>query len=396
LPLVNGARGSVRGVRVTREQAVAFRLAAEGLAEPAPSVEAAASGWSLQDSPPGSAQLALAARVEGLAPDAVERALAERRLLATPNPRTATAVVPAGEAAAFGAALLPRDEAGLRHVLGGALQDAPELPAGEAAAAGVAAVREALDGRVLSRDNLHAELRERLPRELLPWCPGCESHHARRGLLVVAALHGALCIAGRAGRQPAFARTDQWLDGAFGAAPPPAAAGAELVRRYLSRYAPSTPALLAEWAGLAREHARGLWELVAGELVEVRVERDGARPRRAWALAADADRLAAPPAADGVRLLPPGDPLLLARDRDLLFPDPAVRKRAWKPIGSPGVVVAGGELVALWRGRKQGRALAVEVEPLVPLAEAVRAEIAEAAERAAAHRGCAGATVAFA
>ena len=107
----------------------------------------------------------------------------------------------------------------------------------------------------LSRDDLHEALRQRLPGELLPWCEGCQSHHARRGLLVMAGLHGRLCIAGRAGRQPAFARTDQLV----GWRRRREDAGAELVRRYHAQYGASTPAHFAEWAGIGKAHARALW-----------------------------------------------------------------------------------------------------------------------------------------
>ena len=64
----------------------------------------------------------------------------------------------------------------------------------EPVALAVDAISDALDGVTLSRDDLHGELRQRLPGELLPWCAGCESHHARRGLLVMAGLHGRLCV----------------------------------------------------------------------------------------------------------------------------------------------------------------------------------------------------------
>ena len=127
-----------------------------------------------------------------------------------------------------GRRLLPGDEAGLKAILGSALPEHSEGFA-EPVALAVEAVSDALDGVSLSRDDLHEALRQRLPDALLPWCPGCKSHHARRGLLVLAGLHGRLCIAGRAGRQPVFARTDQLVGWD---APERSGAGAELVRRY--------------------------------------------------------------------------------------------------------------------------------------------------------------------
>ena len=371
----------VDGARV-----LAFRLAGHGLADPGGDPRAALGGWAVQDSPPGAAETALLARAGALEPGWLDRALhADRSAVALYNARTATAVLPAGDAAAYGTALIPHDDRGLKAIVGPALPGRAEGFA-EPVALAVDAVSDALDGVTLSRDDLHEALRRRLPADLLPWCPGCESHHARRNLLVMASLHGRLCLAGRAGRQPAFARTDQWIGWD---APPREAARAELARRYLASYGPSTPGQLAQWAGLAPQHARALWALVAGELAEVAV--DGAD--RAWLLERDLPRLADPPPARGVRLVGPGDPLLLGRDRERLLGDPALRKRLWKALPTTGLVLADGKPVALWSARKQGRRLAVTVDAFAP---APREAIAAAAERLAPLRGCAGAAVSFA
>jgi hypothetical protein len=172
-------------------------------------------------------------------------------------------------------------------------------------------------------------------------------------------VRGRLCVAARAGRQPAFARTDQLVGWD---APGREAAGAALVRRYLTAYGPSTPAHFAHWAGLGTAHARELWGLVQPEPVTPE-----------------------PVSADGVRLLAPGDPLLLGRDREQLLPDPALRKQVWAAIGGAGLVLADGRPVALWRARKQGKRLDFSVDAFGKLPE--RALEAEA-ERLAPHRGC--------
>jgi hypothetical protein len=356
---------------------LAFRLAAHGVAAPSADPGDALRGWAVQDSPPGAATTALLARTEPLPTGWVDARLEERAVVALYNPRTATAVLPAGDAATFAAALLPTDDAGLRAIVASSLPERREGFA-EPVARAVGAVADALDGVVLSRDDLHEALRQRLPLDMLPWCRSCESHHARRGLLVMAALHGRLCHAGRAGRQPAFARTDQWT----GWSPPaPAAAGAELVRRYLAGYGPSTPAHLAQWAGVAPAHVRRLWDAAGDELAEVRV--DGLT--RAWALARDLPRLQDPPPAPGVRLIGPGDPLVLARDREVLVPGEAARKQVWRAIAGAGVVLADGRAAGLWRARKQGRRLTVAVEAPGRLPKRA---VAAAAERLAPHRGC--------
>jgi hypothetical protein len=314
--------------------------------------------WAVQDSPPGAATSALLARVDELPVGWLDEAIYEQRtVVALYNARTATAIVPADEAAAFGTALLPTDDAGLEAIAGSALPEHSEGFA-EPVALAVDAVTDALDGVTLSRDDLHEALRQRLPADLLPWCPGCKSHHARRGLLVMAGLHGRLCIAGRAGRQPAFARTDQLIGWE---APERTAAGAELVRRYRRGYGPSTPTQFAEWAGLGKAHARELWGL------------------------GEEDAVKDPPRAEGVRLLAPGDPILLGRDREALLPDPALRKKVWAAIGGAGIVIVNGSPAALWRARKQGKRLEVTVDAFGKVPQRA---LQLQAERLAPHRGC--------
>jgi hypothetical protein len=309
--------------------------------------------WAVQDSPPGAAVTALLARGD-VAEGWLDRAIYEQRsVVALYNARSATAVVPADEAPAYGTALLPYDDAGLKALMQRA---APEVDEGyaEPAQLGFEAISEALDGRELSRDDLHEQLRRKLPGSLLPWCEACESHHAKRGILIVAGLRGRLCISGRAGRQPVFARTDQLV----GWEPPPRTeAGAELVRRYRTQYGDPDVAHFADWTGLGRAHARELWGLT---------DEQGRRPTL-----------------KGLRLIGPGDPLLLGRDREALVPDAAWRKQVFKALGAAGVVLVDGEVRGLWKARKKGKTLEVELTGDVDAA-AVRAE----AERLAPHRGC--------
>ena len=326
-------------------------------------VEEVAASFALQDSPPGAALTARRCPQLGQ-PERLDEALQARELVALPNPRTAVAILPAADVATYLEALRPPDERALKTLL---LNAAP----GDYEAArehAVTAIGAALDGRVLSRDALHEELRGRLPKELLPWCEPCQSHHARRGLLSVAALEGRLCIAGREGRQNTFARTDQWI-----ALEPARDARAEFARRYLRHLGPSTHQDLAAWAGIAPSHAKAVLQAVEDELVPV---------GKAFLLAADQATFERPPKARRVRLLGPGDPLLGARDRERLIPDKALHRTIWRPVGSPGVVLSGGVAVGTWRARKQGRKLSFETEWFGEPVE-IRAE----AERLAELRG---------
>jgi hypothetical protein len=340
----------------------------------------------VQDSPPGAAAGAVAVRVPAPRRAPSTRRSPSARPSRSTTPRTATAVLPAAQAPAWASAQLPADDAGLRAILLQAVPGRKEALEGPVALA-VDAIADALDGRELSRDDLHEELRARLPEELLPWCEGCRSHHARRGLLVMASLRGRLCVAGRAGRQPRFARTDQWI---AWDPPPRTDAGAELVRRYLAGQGPSTPAHFAAWAGLAPGHAQELWGLVAHELEPVTVDGAGAR------LGARRRRAGPPRPAAGPRDPPrrPGRPAP-ARPRP---------RAARAGPGGAQEAVDGHALrrararrrpaAALWRARKQGRRLTVGVEPFAgPLP---REEVEGQAARLASYRGCASVAVEWA
>jgi hypothetical protein len=235
-----------------------------------------------------------------------------------------------------------------------------------------AATKDALaGGRKLDKNELHEELRQRVRAELMPWCRGCQSHHVAPMLWRYATV--------KAGVRLDSER--RYRTGAPGR--PPAAS--EAVRRFLGFYGPANPGDFADWAGLAKPHAQRLWDEVAEDLVEVPVgKRTGSIMRE------DLDALESPPAAEGIRLLPPGDPYLQKPNRPLLAPDPELRKRLFRPIASPGAVLSDGRLVGLWRGKAKGRKVEVTVEKLGRLS---RGELEEEADRVAKLRGAAGAAL---
>ncbi len=65
-----------------------------------------------------------------------------------------------------------------------------------------------------------------------------------------------------------------------------------------------------------------------------------------------------------------------------MLADEKVRKRIWRPVGSPGVVLHDGRLAGLWRARKQGKKLTLEAEWLGD-----PVDVTEEMERLAALRG---------
>jgi len=320
----------------------------------------------LQDTPPGAAAIALAARA-AVAPEALEE------LVLVPSIRGAPLAVAKEDLAVFTAGLAPPDEEAARTLVGNAWKALDGITAMEALDRVSDAVRHGLADGPLPRDDFHQALRERLPKELLWWCRGCGSHHVHPSLWRATGIRGVLAIVGREGRSAVF--------GAPPEAKPVEDPGAELARRFLRAYGPARPKLLAGWAGVAGSHADGLWRR-AGELTEVDLE-----GKKAWVLAGDEVALADPPNAEGARLLPNLDPLTAGRDRELLVPDPAVRKKIWTVLGGPGAVLLDGEIAGLWRPAKKGAKLVVTVEPLGRLTRAAKDALAAEADRVAPFRG---------
>ncbi|MEA3054916.1 MAG: hypothetical protein QOD30_348, partial [Actinomycetota bacterium] len=87
------------------------------------------------------------------------------------------------------------------------------------------------------------------------------------------------------------------------------------------------------------------------------------------------------------RLIPNKDAFLQARDREVLFPDPAHKKVVFPMLGGPGVVLSDALPVATWRGAAKGKRYEVKVAPFGRLPKSTVAQIEEEAERLARVRG---------
>ena len=135
---------------------------------------------------------------------------------------------------------------------------------------------------------------------------------------------------------------------------------------------------MASWAQTAPAHAKELFSALDDELEPVKV--DG---RKGVVLSEDLARLENPPAARGVRLLGGFDAYVSQPDRKALAPGEDLRKRMFPAVGRPGVVLHEGELRGLWKGRKKGDRLELEVEWL-----GEKIDIAAEAEAIAPLRGC--------
>lgn len=326
-----------------------------------------------------SAELQLAARVDGIAQADVRAALWERRELAKAwTIRGTLHLHPADELplwlAARRAALGPAeqglpawpDPAGVVH---------PPLGAAEVAAVHTA-VWDALDGRCLLRDELTEAVVERVgtrPRNRL-----------RSGF---AFFLSDLCQGPPHGPRITLVRPDQWVE--TWQEMDEHEALREVCRRFLRTYGPAPPASFAEWFGTpvfrVRE-ARALFDELGAELDEVAVG-----GRACFVLAGDTSF---PSPAGRVRLLPEYDVYVMGfRERDELV-SPGVRKLIaghgrgrFEGPAATRLVLVDGVAAGLWERRKRGRRIELRVRLANRLGKAARADLAREAERVGAFLG---------
>jgi uncharacterized protein YcaQ len=322
------------------EEVRASRLARNHLVRRAPAgrlVEVVRDVCGIHAQVMGSAELQLAARVDGITQADVREALWERRELAkTWTIRGTLHIHPADELSLWTSVLraLEREE-------------------DEAV---TAAIGEVLRGRQLTRDELADAVVARVGPE--------PEERLRSGwgwFLGDAAAAGLLCFGPPQGARVTFVHAADWL-------PPqrpwqPAEALAEVARRYATTYAPATLRTLREW----------LAAKVEADVPELPL---------------------AAPAGGSVRLLPEYDPYVMGfRDREHLVP-PEVRAqvaahgkgRFEGPAGTPFLVVDG-LCAGIWRRTKRAKRIELDVEPARKLTRAERAGLAEEAERIGAFLG---------
>jgi hypothetical protein len=329
-----------------------------------------------------SAELQLAARVDGITQGDIREALWERRLLVKAwTLRGTLHLHPADELALWYAAVRAvaraspddsdelqawRDPAGMLH---------PPLGHDDVKAIR-AAVSDALDGRCLLREELVEEVVKRVgpgPRERL-----------RSGF---AFFVDEICQGPPQGTKVTFVRPDQWIEGWQEVEDQDALL--EVCRRYVHTYGPAQPGDFREWfasRALKPAQARALFDSLGDELEEIDVE-----GHRAYVVAGDT---VFPKLQPSLRLLPEYDVYIMGfREREHLVPK-AVREQVaahtrGRYEGPAGVrlVIIDGAAAGLWERKKRGKRIELRVAPARKLTPAQRAELDGEAERIGAFLG---------
>ncbi|MFI7540078.1 DNA glycosylase AlkZ-like family protein [Actinoplanes sp. NPDC049599] len=361
---------------VDRAQVMAYRLAALGLAtrSRARPGDLPVLDLGVQEYTPGSVRVALAARTDA--------ELDDDRLLMVWATRGAPHLHRRKDLKTLVKALWPVSDAdAAARIKSGQTPDAGKLGI-RAFTLTAQAFREVVRSS-MPRGEVSTQVSARVPKELTYDCRSCAAQHIAGNVWQHSGLAGGIQVESR-GRDATL--------GPIRPAPPQPAENegiAGLITAYLRLLGPATPAELGRYLGSSTAELKKVWP---ADLAEVRI--DG---RRAWLPAAAVGELSSAEAAPGVRLVPAMDPLLQARDRDVLVPEKARQKEIWKLLGNPGVLLVDGEIAGVWRAKLAGKhRVDLTVTPFEGLtAKARKAVEAEAAVVARA-RDAVDATVTFA
>lgn len=233
----------------------------------------------------------------------------------------------------------------------------------------VEAIGEALDGQVLTREELVEKVGKGQPeriREVMRSGWG--------GILKPVARSGRLCFGPSRGQSVTFVRPEQWL-GAWRKVDPDQAL-VEVARRYLKAYGPATKEDFARWWGNWPGVGKAAWAGLAGELVSVDIE-----GRTADLLASDAAQIQKHSAAASVQLLPPFDPYVMGHSsRDHIVEAANLSKVSRTAGWISAVVLVDGVVAGTWSHAAQKGVLHVSVEPFRRLATKTKAEVRRRSE----------------
>jgi hypothetical protein len=250
----------------------------------------------------------------------------------------------------------------------------------------VEAIGQALDGEVLTREELIAKVgkgRSERIREVMKSGWG--------GILKPVARRGLLCFGPSRGQSVTFVRPQQWL-GAWREVDPEQAL-VEVARRYLRAYGPATREDFTRWWGSWSGVGKAAWAGLADELVRVTVE-----GRRADLLSSDVRRIANQPVEESIQLLPPFDPYLMGHSsRDHIVGATNLAKVSRTAGWISAVVLVDGKVVGTWKHVVAADAgLRITVEPFGRLNAKTTAGVRRKAESLAEALGLVKSEVRFA
>jgi len=362
-------------LQVDRAQAMAYRVAALGLAERGTDRpgDLAVLDLGVQEYTPGSVRVALAARTSA--------DLDDDRLIMVWAARGAPHLHRRAELRALAKALWPFSDADATSRIQ-SQQISEGMKLGIAAFTATAEAMRKVVTKSMPRGEVSTQVSKLVPRSLTYDCRSCKARHIAGNVWQHSGLPGGVQVESR-GKDATLGPIKDWPG-----VPEKNEGIGDLIRLYLRLLGPATPAEVAKYFGSTATEIKRVWP---EGLVEVTM--DG---RRSWLPESSLADLKSAKATSGVRLLPAMDALLQARDRDVLVPSRDQQKEVWKVLGNPGVVLVDGEIAGVWRAKMAGKKrIDLTVAPFGSLSAKARKAVEAEADQVARARGADQSTVAF-
>ncbi|MDD3314077.1 MAG: crosslink repair DNA glycosylase YcaQ family protein, partial [Syntrophaceticus sp.] len=131
----------------------------------------------------------------------------------------------------------------------------------------------------------------------------------------------------------------------------------KLVRKYLHCYGPASIGGFTDWLGCSSAQAERIWQTVIDEIEPVNLS-----GKARYILSDDKELLLSPQQPERkVHLLGGHDPYLGLQDRDVITDNKARQKQIWQTVSNPGAVLWQGKIVGMWKSKKRGKGLEIEV-----------------------------------
>ena len=352
---------------ITREQILQFRVRAQQLdAESRAIADVAVLDFGVQDTGPDGGLWALAIRGVDVSALSTDELATAWTLRGAPHiyrradlPGVAAATWPFSNADAgkriFDAAK-PLRQAGIGNL------DALDA---------VAAAMRSIVTQPMVKGDVSTRLTPLMDEPYRRFCRACNAVHLYEQTFRLAALRAGLEL--QAGTSPPVMQPIPGFDGPAATVPD----DLHVIRGYLRLLGPATPKQVADFLDASLKDVKARWP---SDAVEVSVESEAR-----WALAADVDAMMGGPVR-ATRLLGPFDLFLQAKDRSLLVDDPTRAKAMWPALGRPGGVLVDGDIAGMWRPRKSGSKLNMQVELWSHDTPSARESISAEAERLSAFR----------
>lgn len=223
--------------------------------------------------------------------------------------------------------------------------------------------RQRLAGRVLTRGDVLDLVTPEMLTEMAARVGEEQAGRYASGRLFWTLAHrGELCFAGMVGTENGYVLRQDWLPHLEFPVHDPAAAAAELTRRYLAVNGPASAQDIGHYFGANVSRVKEWLAALRPQLIDVVC----AGHKGLVALAEDAAALAEDDGPPPPRLLAGYDSYLMSfADKTWTVPDPQENKAIWKAsaVVAP-VVLAGGRAVGLWSQKKTKKVVKVEIRPL--------------------------------